>query len=93
MNFQKKCNEKRIGIAEDLAQNAAIEAEIRAQQQRATIPLAVRIESFKAMLAEKQVSPFSTWEKELSKIVFDERYLLLSSKERKTVSVSCAARM
>ena len=24
------------------------------------------------------------WEKELSKIVFDERYLLLSSKERKT---------
>jgi transcription elongation regulator 1 len=30
------------------------------------------------------VSAFSTWEKELSKIVFDERYLLLSSKERKT---------
>jgi transcription elongation regulator 1 len=29
------------------------------------------------------VSAFSTWEKELHKIVFDERYLLLTSKERK----------
>ena len=26
---------------------------------------------------------FSTWEKELHKIVFDSRYLLLTSKERK----------
>lgn len=30
-----------------------------------------------------QVSAFSTWEKELHKIVFDPRYLLLASKERK----------
>lgn len=29
------------------------------------------------------MSAFSTWEKELHKIVFDERYLLLTSKERK----------
>jgi len=28
---------------------------------------------------------FSTWEKELHKIVFDRRYLLLASKERKQV--------
>lgn len=32
-----------------------------------------------------QVSVFSTWEKELHKIVFDRRYLLLPSKERKQV--------
>lgn len=33
----------------------------------------------------KQVSAFSTWEKELHKIVFDPRYLLLLSKERRQV--------
>lgn len=32
-----------------------------------------------------KVSAFSTWEKELHKIVFDPRYLLLTSKERKQV--------
>ena len=32
-----------------------------------------------------QVSAFSTWEKELPKIVFDHRYSLLSAKERKNV--------
>lgn len=30
-----------------------------------------------------QVSAFSTWEKELPKIVFDPRFLLLTQKERK----------
>ena len=34
-----------------------------------------------------QVSAFSTWEKELHKIVFDPRYLLLTSKERKQVLI------
>ncbi len=33
----------------------------------------------------EQVSAFSTWEKELHKIVFDHRYLLLNPKERKQV--------
>lgn len=33
----------------------------------------------------RQVSAFSTWEKELHKIVFDPRYLLLTSRERKQV--------
>lgn len=37
------------------------------------------------MLDEKEVSAYSTWEKELQKIVFDPRYLLLNSKERKQV--------
>ena len=36
-------------------------------------------------LTTLQVSAFSTWEKELHKIVFDPRYLLLASKERKQV--------
>lgn len=31
------------------------------------------------------MSAFSTWEKELHKIVFDPRYLLLTSRERKLV--------
>lgn len=34
-------------------------------------------------LAYFQVSAFSTWEKELPKIVFDPRFLLLTQKERK----------
>lgn len=34
---------------------------------------------------DAQVSAFSTWEKELHKIVFDPRYLLLTSKERKQI--------
>ena len=36
------------------------------------------------MLEDKKVSGSSTWEKELSKIVFDHRYLLLSASERKS---------
>lgn len=35
-----------------------------------------------------KVSAFSTWEKELHKIVFDPRYLLLNPKERKQVKKS-----
>ncbi|KRT84883.1 hypothetical protein AMK59_601 [Oryctes borbonicus] len=69
----------------DIGKEAAIEAEVRAAKERAIIPLETRIKSFKEMLAEKEVSAFSTWEKELHKIVFDHRYLLLTSKERKQV--------
>ncbi|XP_033222596.1 transcription elongation regulator 1 isoform X2 [Belonocnema kinseyi] len=69
----------------DIGKEAAIEAEVRAARERAIVPLETRIKSFKDMLAEKDVSAFSTWEKELHKIVFDPRYLLLTSKERKQV--------
>ena len=31
-----------------------------------------------------QVSAFSTWDKELPKFIFDPRYMLLNSKERKS---------
>ncbi|NXA03258.1 TCRGL protein, partial [Sapayoa aenigma] len=44
-----------------------------------------RITHFRDMLLERGVSAFSTWEKELHKIVFDPRYLLLNSEERKQI--------
>jgi len=78
---QQKSDKKQI----DIGKEAAIEAEVRAARERAIVPLEIRIKSFKEMLAEKEVSAFSTWEKELHKIVFDPRYLLLTSKERKQV--------
>jgi len=70
---------------EEVCKDTAMEAEAKAAQQRALIPLEDRVQQFKEMLAEKEVSAFSTWEKELHKIVFDSRYLLLTSKERKDV--------
>ncbi|KAK9509007.1 hypothetical protein O3M35_006424 [Rhynocoris fuscipes] len=69
----------------DIGKEAAMEAEVRAARERAIVPLETRIKSFREMLTEKEVSAFSTWEKELHKIVFDPRYLLLTSKERKQV--------
>ena len=69
----------------DSSKESATDAELRAARERAQIPLEQRIKKFRDMLAEKDVSAFSTWEKELHKIVFDPRYLLLTSKERKQV--------
>ncbi|ELT91022.1 hypothetical protein CAPTEDRAFT_223762 [Capitella teleta] len=69
----------------DAGKDAAIEAEVKAARERAVIPMEIRMKQFKDMLQEKEVSAFSTWEKELHKIVFDPRYLLLTSKERKQV--------
>ncbi|XP_042364085.1 transcription elongation regulator 1-like protein [Plectropomus leopardus] len=49
------------------------------------LPLELRITHFRDMLLERGVSAFSTWEKELHKMVFDPRYLLLTSDQRKQV--------
>ncbi|GCC22327.1 hypothetical protein chiPu_0000715 [Chiloscyllium punctatum] len=49
------------------------------------VPLEERINHFRDMLLERGVSAFSTWEKELHKIVFDPRYLLLNPEERKQI--------
>uniref|UniRef100_A0A8C9M498 Transcription elongation regulator 1-like protein n=1 Tax=Panthera tigris altaica TaxID=74533 RepID=A0A8C9M498_PANTA len=49
------------------------------------LPLEERVTHFRDMLLERGVSAFSTWEKELHKIVFDPRYLLLNSEERKQI--------
>ncbi|XP_066501838.1 transcription elongation regulator 1 isoform X2 [Hoplias malabaricus] len=69
----------------DADKEAAVEAELKAARDRAVVPLEARLNSFKDMLLERGVSAFSTWEKELHKIVFDPRYLLLNPKERKQV--------
>jgi len=69
----------------EASKEAAIEAENKAAQVRAQLPLEQRIQQFKDLLIEKDVSAYSTWERELQKIVFDPRYLLLTSKERKQV--------
>ncbi|XP_058483027.1 transcription elongation regulator 1 isoform X2 [Solea solea] len=69
----------------DSDKEAAMEAELRAARERAVVPLEARMTQFKDMLLERGVSAFSTWDKELHKIVFDPRYLLLNPKERKQV--------
>ncbi|XP_066505705.1 transcription elongation regulator 1a isoform X2 [Hoplias malabaricus] len=69
----------------ELEKEAAMEAELRAARERAVVPQETRMSQFKDMLLERGVSAFSTWEKELHKIVFDPRYLLLNPKERKQV--------
>ncbi|XP_027132960.1 transcription elongation regulator 1-like protein isoform X2 [Larimichthys crocea] len=47
------------------------------------LPLNIRVAHFREMMLERGVSAFSTWEKELHKMVFDPRYLLLTSDQRK----------
>ncbi|KAF7725649.1 hypothetical protein EC973_009456 [Apophysomyces ossiformis] len=42
-----------------------------------------RIEQFTQMLAEKDISPYGTWEKELPKIITDERYTLVQSHSKR----------
>uniref|UniRef100_A0A671VPD3 Transcription elongation regulator 1 n=1 Tax=Sparus aurata TaxID=8175 RepID=A0A671VPD3_SPAAU len=69
----------------DSEKEAAMEAELRAARERAVVPLEARMTQFREMLLERGVSAFSTWDKELHKIVFDPRYLLLNPKERKQV--------
>ncbi|XP_041125174.1 transcription elongation regulator 1-like protein isoform X1 [Polyodon spathula] len=61
------------------------EKTLKVSPHRTILPLEVRTGHFRDMLLERGVSAFSTWEKELHKIVFDPRYLLLNSEERKQV--------
>ncbi|KAG9508791.1 Transcription elongation regulator 1, partial [Fragariocoptes setiger] len=61
------------------------EVEAKAAKMREEIPLEERKTMFRTMLIEKEVSAQSTFEKELHKIVFDSRYLLLTSRERRQV--------
>ncbi|XP_030620575.1 transcription elongation regulator 1a isoform X2 [Chanos chanos] len=80
-----KKRKKEEGKEADSEKEAAMEAELRAARERAIVPQEARMKQFKDMLLERGVSAFSTWEKELHKIVFDPRYLLLNPKERKQV--------
>uniref|UniRef100_A0A671QF27 Transcription elongation regulator 1 n=1 Tax=Sinocyclocheilus anshuiensis TaxID=1608454 RepID=A0A671QF27_9TELE len=79
---RRKIEEKKEA---DTEKEAAMEAELKAARERAVVPQEARMSQFKDMLLERGVSAFSTWEKELHKIVFDPRYLLLNPKERKQV--------
>ena len=65
----KDDTKKKVGTGKE----AAIEAEVRAARERAVVPLETRMKQFRDLLEEKQISAFSTWEKELHKIVFDPR--------------------
>ncbi|XP_053889522.1 transcription elongation regulator 1-like protein isoform X1 [Malaclemys terrapin pileata] len=58
---------------------------VKTSAHQIILPLEERITHFRDMLLERGVSAFSTWEKELHKIVFDPRYLLLNSEERKQI--------
>ncbi|XP_006147057.1 transcription elongation regulator 1-like protein [Tupaia chinensis] len=49
------------------------------------LPLEEPVTHFRDQQLDHGVSAFSTWEKELHKIVFDPRYLLLNSEERKQI--------
>ncbi|CAI5442455.1 unnamed protein product [Caenorhabditis angaria] len=79
---QKKEKEKPRQILQKPV-DPAIQAEIEAAAEREKIPLEERLRDFKEMLAERGVATGSTFEKELSKIVFDKRYLLLGATERR----------
>ncbi|GBM13406.1 Transcription elongation regulator 1 [Araneus ventricosus] len=57
-----------------------IDAAIKKREQ---LPHETRVQMFLEMLSERNVSAFSTMERELHKVVFDSRYLLLPPKERK----------
>ncbi|XP_051955777.1 transcription elongation regulator 1-like [Xyrauchen texanus] len=78
---RKKDDAKEMEAEKD----ASVEAELKAARDRALVPLEARMNQFRDMLLERGVSAFSTWDKELHKIVFDPRYLLLNPKERKQV--------
>ncbi|KAI3382966.1 hypothetical protein SNEBB_003128 [Seison nebaliae] len=46
-------------------------------------PLEERIEIFRSLLREKDISAFTSWERELHKIVLDERYTILNGSDRR----------
>uniref|UniRef100_A0A8C7W3Q3 Transcription elongation regulator 1 n=1 Tax=Oncorhynchus mykiss TaxID=8022 RepID=A0A8C7W3Q3_ONCMY len=81
----KKRKKEEVMKEADSEKEAAMEAELKAARERAIVPLEKRMTQFRDMLLKRGVSAFSTWEKELHKIVFDPRYLLLNPKERKQV--------
>lgn len=59
------------------------ESERKLAMMKAGKSLETRQQEFKEMLLERGVSAFSTWDKELPKFVFDPRYMLLNTRERK----------
>ncbi|KAA0724925.1 Transcription elongation regulator 1-like protein [Triplophysa tibetana] len=71
--------------SEELSGDKSEQKGFSSSSDQMSLPLELRIAHFRDMLLERGVSAFSTWEKELHKIVFDPRYLLLSPEERKQI--------
>uniref|UniRef100_A0A0N4ZTA2 Transcription elongation regulator 1 n=1 Tax=Parastrongyloides trichosuri TaxID=131310 RepID=A0A0N4ZTA2_PARTI len=84
VNKKKKIgNSKDMIVPAKLLDDPSVQKEIEAQKTREQLPFEERARIFKEMMLEKNVSASSIWEKELAKIVKDERYLLLNKDERK----------
>ena len=55
--------------------------EAKAEKLREEMSLEKRIEQFNALLSEHNISAFSTFERELSKLEKDDRFLLVTEKQ------------
>ncbi|KAG2219365.1 hypothetical protein INT45_006073 [Circinella minor] len=64
---------------EQVPEQPLIQQQQQQQQQPSESQMAEeeRVELFTQMLSEKEISPFSTWERELPKLINDERYNLI----------------
>ena len=94
--FQEELDKKKVGAnggIEDIIKkcpidrrrDAAMKAEVQSVKEHQLAPIEVRMTQFRDLLAKKEVSTLSTWEKERHKIVFDSRCLLLTLNEEKQV--------
>ncbi|RMX47439.1 hypothetical protein pdam_00002162, partial [Pocillopora damicornis] len=80
---QSKPYEEQAPPAEEPVAVVQTTRNVPAQEKKKMLSLEERMKEFREMMLERGVSAFSTWEKELPKIVFDPRFLLLTQKERK----------
>uniref|UniRef100_A0A8B9QP18 Transcription elongation regulator 1-like protein n=1 Tax=Apteryx owenii TaxID=8824 RepID=A0A8B9QP18_APTOW len=85
LSIKTKRNKTEDSQSADQRKDDAEEKNVKTSAHQIMLPLEERITHFRDMLLERGVSAFSTWEKELHKIVFDPRYLLLNSEERKQI--------
>ncbi|XP_064370481.1 transcription elongation regulator 1-like protein isoform X4 [Dromaius novaehollandiae] len=85
LSIKTKRNKTEDSQIADQGKDDAEERDVSTSAHQIVLPLEERITHFRDMLLERGVSAFSTWEKELHKIVFDPRYLLLNSEERKQI--------
>lgn len=81
--LQSKPHEEQAAPAEEPVAVVQAAKNVPVQEKKKMLSLEDRMKEFRDMMLERGVSAFSTWEKELPKIVFDPRFLLLTQKERK----------
>ncbi len=58
---------------------------VKAAWERSLMAPEARMKQFRDLLSEKGISALSTWEEEEHKVALDQRYLLLTYRERKRV--------